>query len=106
MLPAELHHLPDAVHRYARLDRARLVIKAAVQNSAVVSGLMPGHRFSFSSTVMRAAGNRSPSRKAAARPTIPPPTMITLREFTGRDYSVGGLRAQAARVSAVTADSP
>src|SRR5262245_15334366 len=31
---------------------------------------------------MRASGNRCPNRKAVARPTMPPPTMITLRELT------------------------
>ena len=40
---AELNHLPDAAHGEARLARAGLVIKPAVQHAAVVPALVPAH---------------------------------------------------------------
>src|SRR5207244_10982596 len=44
---AERHHLPDAGNRYPRFHRSGLVVKAAVQHAAVVSGLMLGDSVLF-----------------------------------------------------------
>src|SRR5262249_55435189 len=43
ILLTELHHLPDARYRQPRLDRARLVVKSAVEHAAVMPRLVAAH---------------------------------------------------------------
>ena len=75
---AELDHGRGARHAEAGFQRAGLVVDAGVDDAAVVSALVAGDAVSLSRTRRRRWGKRRVISRATARPTTPPPMMITL----------------------------